>query len=447
MLDCGRYLRNRSASLLLAVIVSGCAQAPPAPDVILITLDTTRVDRIGAYGYAGETTPHLDELAGQGLRFDRAWSTSPWTLPAHASMLTGKYPARHGAHFGREDADTGLGEVIPGEDRFAVNRLPESEFTLAERLAERGYATAAFVAGPWLAPPFGLLQGYAVHEARAHDPGGQTASEITDAALSWIAQTEPGQPLHLLLNYFDAHFPYQPPNEHERAFQPANAREAQRHREFRLYDGEIRYMDAQIGRLFDALKRAGRYEGALIIAVSDHGELFGEHGLQRHGYYLFEELIRAPLIVRLPGGRRAGEVIDATVSVVDLLPLVADEIGFAIEGDFDGLPIGSRRWALAESYRNASIKTVRGRSVDRDLVAAISWPWKRIESSRGEVSLYRLDRDPTEQRPVDQSDEADQLGREVAAARASMRPAVPAQSPRGITPETAERLRELGYVD
>lgn len=438
---------RRAGALALALVWLGCARSATPPDVIWITLDTTRTDHVGAYGYAGGTTPHLDALARGGLRFARAWSTSPWTLPAHASMLTGKYPSRHGAHFGREDADSGLDAVIPGETRFPVDRLPESETTLAERLAARGYATAGFAAGPWLAPPFGLAQGYAVFEAHASSPGGRTAGEITDAALAWIAGVEPGRPIHLLLNYFDAHAPYEPPAAWLREPAPGPARDARRADELRRYDGEIRYMDAEIGRLLDALRAAGRYDGALIVAVSDHGEQFGEHGLIRHGYDLFEELIRVALIVKLPGGRRAGETVGATVSVVDLLPLTAAEVGFEVEPPIDGVALGERDWALAESFRNPSLRVVRGRNVDRDLAAAIRWPWKLIESSRGEVSVYRLDRDPHELQRIDAAPAAEPMRREMARVRDAMRPAAAGQPADTVAPETTRRLRELGYVD
>jgi arylsulfatase A-like enzyme len=412
----------------------------------LITLDTTRVDHIGAYGHAAETTPNLDRLAAGGVQFERAWTTSPWTLPAHASMFTGRYPSRHGADYSDSSGQIGLADVIAGvDDRLQVNALPESAITLAELLSTRGYATGAFVAGPWLEPLFGLLQGYATQDAGVSHRTGRSATEITDAAIAWVRGIPRERPLHLMANYFDPHAPYSPPE----AFTAPT--EAKRPPARMRYAGELRYMDAEIGRLFDKLREVGRFDQALIVVVADHGELFGEHGLRRHGFYLYEELVRVPLIVRYPLNRRAGEREGSVVSVVDLLPMIAAEIGFDVPASVDGLPVGERRVALAEFHRNPSVATARGQRVDRDLIAAIDWPWKLIRSGDGTEELYRIDEDPGEQTSLSGVSEAaeaeramqERIDEAVAAFEREPSSANPAVAP----PELRESLRALGYIE
>lgn len=437
--------RSACAALAIAALFFGCGEARTLPaDVVLITLDTTRVDRVGAYGYTLETTPVLDALAAQGVRYERAWTTSPWTLPSHGSLLTGKLPSRHGATYRAEDGEIGLGEIVAGvDDRFRVSALAESEITLAELVSANGWSTAAFVAGPWLAPPFGLLQGYDHRDADVADLAGRSAEEITNAAIAWLAGVPREQPVHVLLNYFDPHAPYAPPAGFtlDGAKTPA-AR----------YDGEIRYMDAQIGRLFDALREAGRFEGALVVVVSDHGELFGEHGLRRHGFYLYEELLRVPLLVKHPGAHRAGEVSTAVVSVVDVLPLIGDVLGLEVPGGLDGQAVGTRRVAFGEFHQNPAVDAVRGQRVDRDLIAAIEWPWKLISSDDGTDELYRLDQDPGEREDRLEEPSAAEalaaLSRQVAAARAasSVRDRE-GRRPAEASPELRARLRALGYID
>src|SRR5262245_17823744 len=167
------------------------------PDVIVITLDSTRADHLGCYGYTRRVSPELDRFALEAVRYRRAWSTDSWTLPAHASMLTGKHPSSHGAH-NAATGDLALASVVPNE-RLAdmrVNRLGDEAITLAELLGEAGYETAAIAGGPWLSPVFGLLQGYSHTDADAHTVAGRSADQLTDRAIAWIRGVPPGQPLH-----------------------------------------------------------------------------------------------------------------------------------------------------------------------------------------------------------------------------------------------------------
>jgi arylsulfatase A-like enzyme len=157
----GRSSRHIAVIALGLTLLLGCReQAPSHPDVILITLDTTRVDHLGAYGYGRDITPEIDRFAEDAVLYRRAWSTSPWTLPAHASIFTGKHPTSHGAHSNATNGDATLADALtqPVLRQFRVNRLGEEQVTLAELLRDAGYETAAFVGGPWLSPAFGLLQ-------------------------------------------------------------------------------------------------------------------------------------------------------------------------------------------------------------------------------------------------------------------------------------------------
>jgi len=444
-----------AACLFLAVTALACGRddAPKTrglPDVILITLDTTRADHLGLYGYPRATSPALDAFAKQAIVFERAWSTAPWTLPSHASMITGKYPTSHGAHYAREAGDASISEVLPFVPRnnFRANRLPESHHTLAEILAEADYATAAFAGGHWLAPEFGLLQGYQLQNAHVPKLAGRPAAELNEAAIDWIRSVPDDQPLHLLINYFDPHDPYTPPLAdrlpiESLAFDPAT----KIGKKVDAYDAEIRYMDRHVGLLLDALREEQRYDDALIVIVADHGELFGEHGLTNHGPWLHEELVRVPLLVRLPQGRESGTRNPDSVSIVDLLPIVAREVGFELPSGVEGGLPGSRKMLVAESRSSGFHVQKFGSEVDRDLRAAIEWPWKLVVASDGEVRLYRLDRDPKESQPLELDSHADEMRTELEQIAAEFRPPSLATAPQNVSPETEENLRALGYIE
>jgi len=460
----GRATRCIALSTLLAALALGCSEPRP-PDVVFVTLDTTRADHLGAYGYPLPVSPALDAFAGESMVFERAWSTAPWTLPAHASMLTGKYPTSHGAHFDARRGNSNLGEAWddPSLADVQANRLPESEVTLAELLRDRGYATAIFAGGPWLSPPFGLVQGYERQDTDVRRLGGRSARELTDAALAWIAEIPESRPLHLLVNYYDAHAPYEPDearllpiedygSDDDVAKGPHRMRRIRHERAIhgflRKYDGEIREMDHHFGRLLDGLRAAGRYENALVVVVGDHGELFGEHDLYAHPTWHYEELLRIPLFVRLPGGRGAGTRVGAPVSVVDLLPLIADELGIPLPGGVEGRPLGERTLVIAESFEDPRAIARLGPEYDRRLTTGIRAPWKLITSSAGAPQLFRLDEDPKEQtdRAADHPEIVESIGAELERAKAQMSAPQPA-APEAVDGTTVERLRELGYIE
>jgi arylsulfatase A-like enzyme len=390
--------------------------------------------------------------------YERAWSTAPWTLPAHASLFTGKHPTSHAAHFDERNGTLHVqGELARQRGvAFRVNPLHESETTLAELARDAGYATAAFVGGPWLAPEFGVVQGFERVDARAQGRAGVPADVLSEAALAWLAEVPRERPLLLFVNYFDPHAPYSPPEAYRRlvaepedaATRSAESPGARRRRELReRYDGEIRFMDHQLGRLLDGLAQHGRYRDALIVVTADHGELFGEHGQLGHRHWLYEELLRVPLVVRHPGGRGGGTRSEQPLSLVDLLPLISRVAELPLPPDVEGVAPGERRLVLGESHRDA-LSIARDPAFDRDLFAAIRWPWKLVLDDRGEASLYRLDRDPREQNDLRGAPEETALREALAAARAALRPPARApQAPRAPSDEALRRLRALGYLE
>jgi arylsulfatase A-like enzyme len=299
----------------LLVLILGAASCAPATDppasLLLLTLDTTDPGALGCYGGPPGLTPHLDRLAREGLVFDTARSVAPLTLPAHASLLTGLYPPRHSV---RRNGDS----VLPGE---AV--------TLAERLP--GHQSAAFVAAVVLDPDFGLSQGFELYDAPPtpedvdeHLAASRPADEIAARACAWLRARDQDRPFLLWLHFYDPHFPYRPAQE----FRQRAGGDA--------YLGEIAAMDAAIGRVLAELERQDLLERTLVAAVADHGEGRGRHGEETHGAFVFDSTLRIPLIVRLPGGERAGERCAAPVSLVDLHVLLGARLGLAPAADSDG---------------------------------------------------------------------------------------------------------------
>ncbi len=294
--------------LALGIGLFGCGggETGSRPNLVLITLDTTRADVLGCYGGSVET-PVMDRLAAEGVRFDNAWTVTPLTLPSHASILTGLYPPSHGI---RENTNF---------------RLAPGVRTLAEHLQENGYRTRAAVSSFVLSGIFGLDQGFDLYdEPRSGEkfmPGGRSvefreilerkAGETTDRALYGLDPAG-DQPYFLWVHYFDPHSTYEPPEPF-----------ASQYRED-LYRGEVAYVDSEIGRLLSELKERGLLENTLVAVVADHGESLGEHGEATHGLFIYRSTIQVPLILHMPGVVEKGAVRTDPVSVVDLVPTVLD---------------------------------------------------------------------------------------------------------------------------
>ncbi|HUP42509.1 MAG TPA: sulfatase-like hydrolase/transferase [Thermoanaerobaculia bacterium] len=275
-------------------------------NLLLITLDTTRADHLGAYGAEGSGTPNLDRLARRGIRFADAVSPVPMTLPAHATLMTGLDPPGHGVR-------------VNGEAALAPEHV-----TLAEVLNGAGYRTAAFVSSFVLDPRFGLDQGFHTYDARLEATraaafGHQTersAGAVTRAALAWLRAyradgTGQDAPFFLWVHYFDPHDPYEPPEPFARRFRA------------RPYAGEIAYVDQEVGRLLSAIDAEGMTDHTVVLAVADHGESLGEHGERYHSRSLYEDAVRVPLILAVPAlpDDARGVAIDGfVVTLADLYP-------------------------------------------------------------------------------------------------------------------------------
>ncbi len=266
------------------------------PDLVLVTLDTTRRDAIGAYG--GQATPGIDSLAAEGVRYAEARTTVPLTIPAHASLMTGRWPTSTGV---RDNSDL---------------RLPASEVTLAEVLAQRGYDTGAAVGAQLLGPTSGFDQGFLWFDAPVDVE--RRGDAVVDAALGWLAGDHHGAPLFLWVHLYDPHFPYEP---------PAAGGDP--------YLGEVAFADAQIGRLLAALRARSEWADTGIVVVADHGEGRGDHGEREHGALAFASTTGVPLIARPPGGM-APRVEQEPVSTVDVMPTLLSWAGIPVPPGVDG---------------------------------------------------------------------------------------------------------------
>ena len=299
---------RRLASLFLFLALAFSGSGAGKPNVILITLDTVRADRMDFLGSKKQLTPHLDTLARQGIVFEHAYSQAPITPVSHATILTGTFPQFHGVrNFG--------------------DRLPASVPLLSDLLHVQGYRTGAFVSSIILDPKNGFASGFERgfdrYDAGFHrqktgekrEASMQRRGEATlDHALQWLGEKK-GAPFFLWLHLWDAHDPYNPPEPFRTKFAGAP------------YNGCIAYLDATVEKLFEYLRQQGVYDNSLIALAADHGESLGEHGEQTHSIFLYDSTIHVPLVIKLPGNRQAGQRVSATASLVDLAPTILEALG------------------------------------------------------------------------------------------------------------------------
>jgi len=278
--------------------------ATSAPNVVLVTIDTLRADRVGAYGHAAAETPTIDRLAREGVLVEDAVVQVPQTRPSHASIFTGRYPYEHGI---RDNYSTPLAPGTP---------------TLASILRQHGWDTAAFIGAYPVSRPSGLDRGFAVfddpfaagdattREARTE----RRAKEVVDKALAWLVRPRSG-PFFAWLHLFDPHAPYEAPA----PFGPRHARSP--------YDGEVAYADAQVGRVLAWLDEKGLRRRTLVVVTSDHGEGLGEHGEDEHMFFVYDSTLRVPLVFSWPGRLPAGARVRGQFRSVDLLATVLELAG------------------------------------------------------------------------------------------------------------------------
>ena len=412
--------------------------------VLFITLDTTRADHIGAYGYFRDTSPSIDAFAADAVLFERAVTAMSTTLPAHVSLFTGSYPSTHGVESNFEDSRVGF---------KASNALR----SVAEILSERGWSTAAFVSSAPLKTHTGIQAGFQDFS----QPEGKEASAAvtTDEALAWLARRSSG-PTLLWLHYFDPHFPWSAPG----GPRPLGGQEAQLRFLQRTarpggalpgilldndaYDSEIHYLDEQLGRLFADLKERGLYEEATIVVVGDHGEGLGQHRRRHHGTIHNEQLF-VPLIIKLPHsmGRR-GERVSDLVSIVDVLPTLAATLDLPL-GDLshlDGVDVlggPGRSGALAARTTWQREGWDPGRNF-----AWVTPSWKYIYRMYAPDMLFDLRNDFNEFENVieEHSEVAERMREVLFAAMAESRAKRATEATSAVIPEgVIEELKALGY--
>ena len=411
--------------LAAAVVVPASTPAAPSPrpSIVLITLDTFRADHVGVVRGGRPLTPALDGLARSGVRYTRAVTASPLTLPAHCTLMTGVDPSVHGVH------DNG------------ASALPEDVATLASVLSPRGYATAAFVSSRVLDRRFGLDRGFDLYDdamtaERVGEQGypERGAEAVTDAALAWFARRPPARPFFLWVHYYDAHAPYQPPGDWTGATAAAR------------YAGEIAHVDREISRLLAGSTGAGE---VIVAAVGDHGEMLGEHGEKEHGIFLYRSALEVPLILSGPGVP-SGSKMDGTVGTRALASTLLRLAGVedASHAFGDPLPgIGGRgrvepasRLIYSETWLPA---TAYGWS---PLSAATDGALRLVRAPRPE--LYDFAKDPGEADNLysGNAGEARRLAGWIAAKARDARTAPPPRVSPAEAAELAASLRSLGYL-
>jgi arylsulfatase A-like enzyme/Tfp pilus assembly protein PilF len=401
------------------------AQANSRPNVLLLTLDTMRADRIGAYGYKLAATPNLDRLAREGVLFADATTQAPLTAPAHVALLTGQYPTRLGV---KDNAST---------------PLPESAQTLAEILHAAGYRTGAFVGAFILDRPYGFAQGFERFDAtfagfrpELKQQAQRTADEVIEPAIAWIRSAPPASPFFAWIHLYDAHLPYSAPAPFRTKFAA------------RPYDGEIAYVDSAVGKVIAALVSSGALDRTVVMAIGDHGESLGEHGEDDHGMFLYEAVTRIPWITRLPKSELAGTRIAEQVRAVDLAPTILDLVGLQSPARLDGESVapvmrGRARTDPPASYADAHFAQLHfGWSLLRSLRVG---EWKYIDAPRAELYDLRTDRAERRNLVTERANVAARMAAELAAIERGFGPGASAPPPQP-DPETLARLRSLGYV-
>lgn len=470
--------------LVVGVALLGCGRSPvvstPA-HLVIIVVDALRADHLHCYGYERPTSPHIDALAADGTRFTNAVTSSPWTLPALATLFTSLYPSVHGAVRPSDAIRVALsrGAVPP------VDVLDESRSTLAEVLRAAGFRTAAFVSGVYPGRPFGFAQGF-----ERFDGDAVYVRPNVEALLDWLDRERPAR-FFAYLHVGEVHSPYAPPDpgvlplgappalrrvvEEERGryakidFDPGyegtidgslaslrairlrqtvpSARDIEHLAA--LYDRGVAYVDHWIGRLVDELERRELLERTLLLVTADHGDELLEHGGIEHGRTFFDEVMRVPFVLRAPGlgrGRTVADQVahlDVLPTALDLLAVPADLFvqGRSLRRLLDGGSLPERA-IIGEAAQTPGLRAVR------------TTRWKYVKDGFGRETLYDLATDPGERvnRCPSESEQCASLAAELGAWEARMaeargRLALPPAPSAAVDDETGKRLRALGYVE
>jgi len=431
-------------AIVLAIASLGCQKAPAPPagqvprdltlpnaNVLLITLDTTRADRIGAYGHGAAETPRLDALASEGVLFEQAITPTAFTLPSHSSIMTGLYPPFHGVRLNGGSA------------------LADVHTTLAERLAASGYRCGAVMGAFVLDQRWGLSQGFDAFDDEFEmapeqmlDLAGvqRPADRVMDIALEWLDQPDE-RPFFAWLHLYDPHIPYEPP-------EPYHSRFGDRGMSG-LYDAEIAFTDSQVGRLLDWIGEKGLAGNTIVVVVGDHGESLGDHGENEHGYYVYDATVRVPLIVRAPGADLEGVRVAAQVRTIDVLPTILDLVDVEAPQPLHGeslVPLMLEPGGDGPGYAYSESMSVHLQYGWSALYSVRTTEHKFIDAPRAE--LYALGEDPAENRNLirDFPDVTEELRSVLERLRLEIESGAPEIQEADLDDETLSMLAALGYV-
>ncbi len=427
--------------------------SPEKPNVLVVVVDTLRADTLGCYGYEKEVSPNLDAFSENALLFDNAFSTSSWTWPATASLLTGQHPVHHG--------------VIDKEH----SRLLQEKLTLAEICRSADMYTGAFVANPLLSKGKNFDQGFVVYEMVPS----MNAGNLTDRFLDWLETAGEGR-FFAYLHYLDPHYNYDPPPEFRKRFvsmpdhlgseveehyknaarrinlgylDPELFHEEAREYLRQEYDGEIAYWDNQFGRIIARLKENRLLENTMVVVTSDHGEEFLEHGKLGHGWNLYDETIRVPLVLYGPG-IDPGRVPDQ-VSLVSVTPTVARAAGLATprEADFDGVDLLSHdNGGFTFAHTEHACFPGAHERISAYSIRSAAWKFMIVPDVESKL-LYNLDEDPAEQNELISRGlclaEADRLERLLRYWMEEQKKVMP-DSETVVDETTRSALKQLGYI-
>ena len=445
----------------MALFVTACPSLEAREDasaprnVLLVSIDSLRADRLGSYGHVRDTTPHLDRLAREGVRFANALSPTSWTLPAHATLLTGRDQEGHG--------------VITVKDR-----LRDTIATLPKTFRDSGYETVGFYSGPFLHPVFGFDQGFERYESCMTEVDAEPLSvetlrgshaDVTNAAVErafrkWLG-AKTARPFFAFVHLWDVHYDYRPPEPYASMFTapyggtldgrdivgdgfPLDASPADVAYLLSLYDGEVRATDQAVGHLLEALEDRGLLKDTLVVVTADHGEEFKDHGAKGHQHSLYDELIRVPLILWSPG-LLSPAVVETPVGLRDVAPTIAALTGTEVPDGSDGTSLlgllrsgdARRDPVVSVLYRQTEPSVLAGaiRDGDRKVI---------FDARTGEWTQFDLAVDPAERGGFEPTDRA--LAETL---RRHLTPAEPIgarSEPSKIPPALEERLRRLGYA-
>lgn len=433
--------------LALGWLLVGCAPERPPPNVLLVSLDTTRGDHLSVYGYERRTTPNLELLARDGVRFAEAYAPAPTTGPSHATLFTGVAPITH---------------------RVVKNgrQLKPSLETLAERLQAAGWTTAGFVSSYVLDARFGWDQGFEhwdddfdestatamVANAAGTEAFDRHAHETTRRALDWVERAWARErPFFLFVHYMDPHDPWVAPPQFVRRFRTPDLPQDGISGMVARYDAEIAFVDHQLGVLLRNLEKLGLAENTVVAVTADHGEGLLDHGELNHGTQLYEEQMRVPLLLRWPRGLPAGRVVEGPVSLLDLTPTLLDLVGVPVgpEASMQGRSLRPRIEGEGAPDATAPVFLFRpdNTEIPGEQYAVRSGRWKLIVGpGDGRRELFDLEDDPRERNDLSarEAERVERLDRQIQDwLRDHRRSDV---SPDTVTPEDLERLRALGYV-